>query len=93
MGDVHALMGEGESNGMGIEAGSNITLCVRKEEKPLTNYPYLLLNGKLIVIASAENLDKASWLAVEAMQHIVIYQGGDKTQRDDDMTIVVAKVL
>jgi len=76
MGDVHAIMGEGESNGMGIEVASQITLCVCKEENPLTNYPYILLNGKLIVIASAENLDKASWLAVEEMRRIVIEQLG-----------------
>lgn len=76
MGDVHALMGEGESNGMGIEVGANITLRVRKEENPLTHYPYLLLNGKLIVVASAENLDAASWLAVETMRQIVIEQLG-----------------
>jgi len=79
MGDVHAIMGEGESNGMGIEVGTNITLRVRKEENPLTNYPYILLNGNLILIASAENLDKASWMAVEEMQRIAREQLGADT--------------
>ena len=74
MGDVHALMGEGESNGMGIEVGAHITLRAHREENPLTHYPYLLLNGKLIVIASAETLDEAASQAVEEMRRIVVEQ-------------------
>ncbi len=74
MGDVHALMGEGESNGMGIEVGANITLCVRKEKDPLTFHPYVILGNRLIVLISAENLDQAAWTAVETMKQIVIEQ-------------------
>ena len=76
VGDVHALMGEGESNGMGIEVGALITLRVHREEHPLTHYPYVLLDGKLIVIASAETLDEASDLAVAETRRIVIEQIG-----------------
>jgi len=89
MGDVHALMGEGESNGMGIEVGALITLRVHREEQPLTHYPYVLLDGKLIVIASAETLDEASELAVGEMRRIVIEQ----LRVDADTTRLLVGVL
>ena len=74
MGDVHALMGEGESNGMGLEVGANITLQVCKEDRPPTPFPYILLNGKLIVVSSAQTLDEAARTAVDEMRRIVIEQ-------------------
>jgi len=74
MGDVHALMGEGESNGMGIEVGADITLRVYKEAQPLTRFPYILLNGRAVVVASAKTLDEASQMAVDEMRRIVIEQ-------------------
>ena len=72
MGDVHALMGEGESNGMGIEVGAHITLRVWKEDDPLTHHPYVVLDDKAIVIISAKTLDEAAWMAVDTMQQIVM---------------------
>jgi len=71
MGDVHALMGEGESNGMGIEVGADITVRVRVERQPLTMFPYILLEDRLVVVASAETLDEACRMSVLETRRIV----------------------
>lgn len=89
MGDVHALMGEGESNGMGIEVGAHITLRVRKEGDPLTHHPYVVLGDRAIVIISARTLDEAAWTAVATMQQIVI----DRLQVAQDTARLLVGVL
>lgn len=71
MGDVHARMGEGETNGMGIEAAADITLRVHKEPDPLTHLPYIVMPDRVIVVASEKTLDEAAAVAVEDMKRIV----------------------
>jgi len=74
MGDVHAVMGDGETNGMGIEISARITIACSVELDPVTDHPYIVLKDRLIVIVSAETLDKASWAAVEDMKRIVCHR-------------------
>lgn len=71
MGDVHAVMGEGETNGMGIEVGARITIRTELETDPVTHHPYIVLKDTLIVVVSDETLDKAAWEAVGDMKRIV----------------------
>ena len=70
MGDVHAYMGEGESNGMGIEVAADITLRVHKWDENLSSRPFIVREDALISIASEDTLDNAAWKAVEEMRKI-----------------------
>ena len=72
MGDVHAYMGEGESNGMGIEVAADITARIRKGSENLSSLPFIIRDESLISIASADTLDAAAWRAVEEMRQIVM---------------------
>ena len=71
LGDVHAYMGEGESNGMGIEVAADITLRIDKWDEKLSSLPFIVREDALITIASADTLDAAAWRAVEEMRRIV----------------------
>jgi len=72
LGDVHAYMGEGESNGMGIEVAADVTLRVDKWDEDLSSRPFIVREDALISIASEDTLDNAAWKAVEEMQRIVM---------------------
>jgi len=72
MGDVHAYMGEGESNGMGIEVAADITLKVSKWDEKLSSRPFIVREDALISIASEDTMDAACWKAVEEMRKIVM---------------------
>jgi len=72
LGDVHAYMGEGESNGMGIEVAADVTLRVNKWDEDLSSRPFIVREDALISIASEDTLDNAAWKAVEEMQKIAM---------------------
>ena len=72
LGDVHAYMGEGESNGMGIEVAADVTLRANKWDGDLSSRPFIVREDALISIASEDTLDTAAWKAVEEMQKIVM---------------------
>ena len=72
LGDVHAYMGEGESNGMGIEVAADVTLRVDKWDENLSSLPFVVREDALISIASEDTLDDAAWKAVEEMRKMVM---------------------
>jgi amidase len=65
-------MGEGESNGMGIEVAADITLKVGKWDENLSSRPFIVREDALISIASEDTMDAACWKAVEEMRRIVM---------------------
>lgn len=71
MGDVHARMGEGESNGMGIEVAADITLRIQKWDEKLSSRPFIVQENALISVVSEDTLDAAAWKAVEEMRKMV----------------------
>jgi amidase len=64
LGDVHALQGDGEVSGTGIECAAEVTLSARRVKEPLATVPYLLRDDKLMVLAAGQDLDEAAWQAV-----------------------------
>jgi amidase len=72
LGDVHAYMGEGESNGMGIEVAADIMLRVGRWDEKLSSRPFIVREDALISVASEDTLDAACWKAVEEMRKMVI---------------------
>jgi amidase len=64
LGDVHALQGDGEVGGTGIECAAEVTLSAKRVPNPLSTVPYLLRDDRLMVLAAGDTLDDAAWLAV-----------------------------
>jgi amidase len=71
LGDAHALQGDGETGGTGIECQAEVTLSVARVRRPLTDVPYILHGDRLILVGSGEDLDEAARLAVEKMAKLL----------------------
>ncbi len=67
LGDVHAVMGDGEIGGQGLEVAATVTLRVGVEPQPISDHVYLYRDGKLMIIASAEKIEDAVRDAAVAM--------------------------
>ena len=72
LGDVHARMGEGETNGMGVEVAADITLRITKYDQKISSRPFILREDGLMCVVSEELLDDAAWGAVSEMRKIVM---------------------
>jgi len=66
-GDLHAVMGDGEIGGQGLEVAGEITLTVDLEPRPLSPAPYLVRNHELMTIGTARSLGEACEQATRAM--------------------------
>ncbi len=62
LGDVHALMGNGEVCGTGVEIQSKITITISVEKKHILN-PYIETEESYIFIASHETIESAVEIA------------------------------
>jgi len=71
LGDVHALQGEGECNGTGIECAAEVALTVRRVSEPLWPAVYLVRDDRLMLFAHGDTIDQAAWGAAEAMSRLV----------------------
>ncbi|MBM4084478.1 MAG: acetamidase, partial [Planctomycetes bacterium] len=71
LGDVHALQGESECCGTGIECFAEVTLTVRRVRNPVWPKVHVVRNDKLMVFAHSEDLDAAAWDAVADMAKLL----------------------
>ncbi len=60
LGDVHAVMGDGEVCGTGVECAAKVTVRVRVVRDWPVEWPWLETEDDLMVIASAADLDAAA---------------------------------
>ena len=68
LGDCHAIMGDGEIGGQGLEVAATVTLRVDVEAEPISDHVYLVRDGRLMVIGCAEHIaDAVKDAAVEMM--------------------------
>lgn len=67
MGDIHALMGDGEVFICGLEIAGEITVKVSVLKNIKLPTPFLYSRGKVMSIQSAEDLDKAGDMAAKEM--------------------------
>ena len=80
MGDLHAVMGDGEVFQYGLEAAGEVTVRVDViKAKPELRMPAVLRNGVFSVIASGDSLEECSELAVRQMYDILVSEGWDRT--------------
>lgn len=71
LGDVHALQGDAESCGTGIECAAEVTLTARRVPQALWRCPLIVRADQLMLVASADTIDAAAWRAVEEMAGLI----------------------
>ena len=89
MGDIHALMGDGEVFICGLEIAGEITVKVSVLKNIKLPTPFLHSRGKVMSIQSAEDLDKAGDMAAKEMFEFV--KGA--TKQDDVRTGMLMSLL
>ena len=89
MGDIHALMGDGEVFICGLEIAGEITVKVSVLKNIKLPTPFLYSRGKVMSIQSAEDLDKAGDMAAKEMFEFV--KGA--TKQDDVRTGMLMSLL
>jgi len=67
LGDVHAVMGDGEVNGQGIETRAMVEIQVGVLKRRGLKRPLIETDEVWATIACHEDLEEAAWLAVEDM--------------------------
>ena len=73
LGDLHALMGDGEVNATGIEIGGKVTVQFEViKNMPLTD-PLLISDNHFYTIYSANTLDESVEASTKAMHQLVIH--------------------
>jgi acetamidase/formamidase len=80
MGDTHALQGDGEITGQGIETDAETIVRFRKLPGPLSERPVIIRPDSWFTLSAHKDLEEAAWQATEDMIHLV----GAKTGRSKD---------
>lgn len=75
VGDLHGVMGDGETAGCGLEISGRVTVKVSRWEGLRLPVPSLKTADEYITLASGENLDQAVWLAGRKMASFLIEAG------------------
>ena len=81
MGDIHALMGDGEVFICGLETAGEITVKVSVLKNIKLPVPFLYSGEKVMTIQSAETLDKAGDMAAKEMFEFVKNASGQSDLR------------
>lgn len=89
MGDIHALMGDGEVFICGLEIAGEITVKVSVLKNIKLPTPFLYSRGKVMSIQSAEDLDKAGDIAAKEMFEFV----KEATKQNDVRTGMLMSLL
>lgn len=89
MGDIHALMGDGEVFICGLEIAGEITVKISVLKNIKLPTPFLYSRGKVMSIQSAEDLDKAGDMAAKEMFEFV----KDATKQNDVRTGMLMSLL
>lgn len=79
MGDLHALMGDGEVMICGLEIAGEVTVRVSVVKNCILPTPFVINRGKAMTIQSALTLDEAAKMAATKMfELLTVVMGGDK---------------
>jgi len=71
LGDAHALQGDSECCGTGIECEAEVTLTVRRVKDPLWPSVYLVRDDRLMIFSHGDTVDEAAWAVVAAMANLL----------------------
>ncbi len=89
LGDAHALQGDGEIAGQGLETDGEVILRFRVLPQALCPRPVLLRPGFAYTVGAHENLTEAAWQATEDMIALVARTSG----RTDHESRVLVNLL
>lgn len=67
MGDAHALQGDGETTGQGIETDAQALVRFRKLPEPLSERPVIIRPESLSTVGAHKSLEAAAWQATDDM--------------------------
>jgi amidase len=71
MGDAHALQGDGEITGQGIETDAEVMVRFRKLPESLSQRPVIIREESFSTIGANKNLEDAAWQATEDMISLI----------------------
>ena len=80
MGDLHALMGDGELFEYGLETAGDVTVRVSVVKNAGLTQPVLYEGGRVMTVASAKTYEGAIELAVESMYALLLSRGWDREE-------------
>lgn len=71
MGDAHALQGDGEITGQGIETDAEAIVRFRKLPESLSERPVIIRAESFATLSAHEDLETAAWQATEDMINLI----------------------
>lgn len=80
MGDAHALQGDGEIAGQGIETDAEALVRFRRLTEPLSERPVILRPEFVATLGARPELDEAAWQATEDMVRLLARVSGREPQ-------------
>jgi amidase len=80
MGDTHALQGDGEITGQGIETDAEAIVRFRKLSEPLSDAPVIIRDESFSTLGADKDLEEAAWQATEDMINLL----QKKTNRSEE---------
>jgi amidase len=80
MGDAHALQGDGEVTGQGIETDAEALVRFRKLPESLSDRPVIIRNDTFMTLGADKDLENAAWQATEDMIKLVVIKTGRTKQ-------------
>jgi len=78
MGDTHALQGDGEIAGQGIETDAEALVRFRKLPEKLSDRPVIVRRDFVATLSAQEDLTEAAWQATDDMVNLVAAVTGRK---------------
>jgi amidase len=86
MGDLHALQGDGEISGQGIECDAEVLVRFRKLPEPLSPRPVILRPEFVATMGAHKDLGEAAWQATDDMVRLVSHATG-RSEQDARMLV------
>jgi len=76
LGDVHAVMGDGEIGGQGLEVAANVHLRVTIEPDPPSDGMVIYRNDEIMTVGTGPTLNEAASVAARAMARLLAQAEG-----------------
>jgi amidase len=89
MGDVHALQGDGEITGQGLETDAEAIVRFRKLPQPLSDRPVIIRAESFSTLSAHESLEEAAWQATDDMVRLLQSKTGH-SEEDSRMLVGLA---
>lgn len=86
IGDPHALQGDGEIAGQGIECDAEVLVRFRKLQQPFSPRPVIQRNEFVATVGANKDLSEAAWQATDDMVRL-LSRGSGRTEKDARMLV------